>query len=188
MDQRTTEALRQRLSGEQGELLRQLQDLGARQDAEVDPVLGDELLDHPVRVAGAEAVLLVDRVVHAAGAVVVHEDVRGIAVLMATVARTPALSNSPHVVLRRAEAGHHRQVPNGNALARELGDHQLELVDEAGVEDEVLGPDALLVVRQEVAQPEVLRDVRVLVLRRHLDEPARVAVVRQARGAALRPA
>jgi DnaK suppressor protein len=41
MDQRTTEVLRERLSGEQGELLRQLQDLGARQDADgiEDPLL-----------------------------------------------------------------------------------------------------------------------------------------------------
>jgi RNA polymerase-binding protein DksA len=41
MDQRTTDALRERLSGEQKELLRQLQDLGAHHDAEgiEDPLL-----------------------------------------------------------------------------------------------------------------------------------------------------
>ncbi len=41
MDQRTTDELRERLNGEQGELLRQLQDLGARHDADgiEDPLL-----------------------------------------------------------------------------------------------------------------------------------------------------
>ena len=41
MDQRTTDALRERLNGEQGELLRQLQDLGARHDTDgiEDPLL-----------------------------------------------------------------------------------------------------------------------------------------------------
>src|SRR5678816_808390 len=37
---------------------------------------------------------------------------------------------------------------------------------------EVLGPHALLVVREEVAQPEVVGYPGVLVLRRHLDEAA----------------
>src|SRR6266511_2961907 len=41
MDQRTTEVLRERLSGEHGELLRQLKDLGAQHDADgiEDPLL-----------------------------------------------------------------------------------------------------------------------------------------------------
>jgi len=41
MDQRTTDVLRERLSGEQKELLRQLQDRGARHDADgiEDPLL-----------------------------------------------------------------------------------------------------------------------------------------------------
>jgi DnaK suppressor protein len=41
MDQQTTDVLRERLSGEQGELLRQLKDLGAYQDADGidDPLL-----------------------------------------------------------------------------------------------------------------------------------------------------
>ncbi len=49
MDQQTTNALRERLTGEQRELLRQLQDLGARHDADG---IEDPLLEHGFADAG----------------------------------------------------------------------------------------------------------------------------------------
>jgi len=62
----------------------------------------------------------------------------------------------------------------------DLLEGELELVQEERREDEVLGPDVLLTLGEEVAQLEVLRDVQLLVLRGHLDHSTRRRVLRAA--------
>jgi hypothetical protein len=62
-------------------------------------------------------------VVHPPVAVVVDEDVGGVAVLMPAILRPPTAPDPALIVLRGSEAAHHRHSTDGNALALQLRDH-----------------------------------------------------------------
>src|SRR3977135_1918522 len=55
----------------------------------------------------------------------------------------------------------------------EVLEHELVLVHQLHVDDDVFRPDVLLIVRQEILEPEVLGELSVLVLGRDFDESAR---------------
>src|SRR5581483_1598454 len=67
----------------------------------------------------------------------------------------------------------------------ELLNRQLELVEQCGVEQEILRPDVRLILREKVAKLEVLGNVRVRVLLRHFDESGWIRIRRLRRLAAL---
>src|SRR5439155_15951385 len=90
--------------------------------------------------------------------------------------RTAAYASAVAIVPWRPKTAHHRHVLNRDAGLLEIRDYQLELVDEILVEDEVLGPHVLLIVREEVAEAEMLGDLHVLILRCHLDEPVGILI------------
>src|SRR6266700_7771330 len=81
-----------------------------------------------------------------------------------------------HVVIRRSESTHDREMPHRMARRLELLDRELQLVDQFGIQQKIFRPDVGLILGQKIAQLEVCRDVRVGVLRRYLNESVRVAV------------
>ena len=152
----------------------------------VDPAAAGELGVHPLdplhrgdyhsRIPGVDAPVVIE-VVHASVTVVVDEDVRGVAELVAAVLRPPtAPADTLLVVLGGAEAGHHPHVLDPHPVRLEIFDHELQLVNQGFPEDHVLRPDVLLVVGQEVAQPEVLGDLEVLILGGDDDEAVGILV------------
>src|SRR4051812_2257238 len=95
-------------------------------------------------------------------AVGVDGHVGGVAVLVLAVARRAL---HPAVMLGCAEAGVDVDVDVGNGFvampAGDLLDDELELVEQLRVHRRIAGPDALLVVIQEVAYPQMLGDRQV---------------------------
>ena len=61
-----------------------------------------------------------------------------------------------HVVLRCSKPAHHVGRRSSKCHALEVEQHELQLVDEPHVQHEILGPDVLLVVREEVAEREMV--------------------------------
>src|SRR5918999_1581248 len=92
--------------------------------------------DH-LRIAMVDPTIAIE-VVYPAVTVVVDEDVGGVAVLMPAVLRPTTAPYPTLVVLRSAEATHHRHSADGNAFTLHLGNHELQLVDELFAENEVL--------------------------------------------------
>src|SRR6478672_763367 len=145
-------------------------------------------LQNDARVAGIDSPVVIE-IVHATVLVVVDEHVRRVAELMAAIARPAAAADALRIVLRRSEAGHDDHVLDANAVRLEVLDHELQLVDQRLAKHEVLWPNILLIVREEVAETEMLGYVGVLILRRHLDEAFRILVgfLRRAAMALVRP-
>src|SRR5690349_24957837 len=83
-----------------------------------------------------------------------------------------------NVVLRRTKAAHHVHARRRVAVLLEILQHQLELVDESQIEHQVLRPDVLLIVCEEIAESEVVRYRRVLIFLGDLNEPRRRGVAR----------
>ena len=100
---------------------------------------------------------VVVEVVHPAVAIVVDEDVGRVAVHVSAERRAAARITAADVVLRRTESAHDVHAARRIAVLLEVLQHQLELVDEPQIEHEVLRPDVLLIVREEVAEREVVR-------------------------------
>ena len=59
------------------------------------------------------------------------------------------------VIARRAETAHHLHVLDLDAALLQLLNRQLQLVDYFGIEEEVLRPDRVLILGQEIAEPEI---------------------------------
>jgi hypothetical protein len=87
------------------------------------------------------------------------------------------------VVLRRTEPAHHGHALGRHAHRVELLHDQLELVDQARIDGDVLRPGRPLIFRQELADLEVVGELELLVGGRNLDEAGgrRVGVARIAR-------
>jgi hypothetical protein len=125
----------------------------------LDPLdrAGDE---HPV--AGSNSAV----------AVRVHHHVGGVAVLMTAVTGG---ARDPRVVPRRPEPRVHTESEvdhaDSAATALHFGDDQLQLVEQARIDCNVLRPDVFLrVVRDEVADRQVRADVQLLVVRPDFEE------------------
>src|SRR3954463_6316339 len=111
------------------------------------------------------------QVVHLAVAIVVDEDVVGIAVHVAAEGGAAPRIPSPGVVLRRSEAAHDADSVGIDSLFGQLRQYEFVFVDHLHVDDDVLRPHVLLIVRQKVFQLQVLRELSALILRCHLYEP-----------------
>ncbi len=94
------------------------------------------------------------QVIHAAVAIGVDDDVRGIAVLVAAGVRATLEGRAP-IVLWRAETRQHHHVAGRDALHFERRQDEFQLVQELFAHNDVLRPDVVLVVRDEAAQREV---------------------------------
>ena len=115
------------------------------------------------RIARVDSAVAI-QIVHPAVAVVVDEHVGRITVHVSAQLRAAAGTPAVAIVPGRAEAAHHRHVLNRDTCLLEIRDHQLELVDEILVEDQILRPDVSLIMRQEIGELEMLRDLHVLVI------------------------
>src|SRR4051812_14268503 len=89
---------------------------------------------------------VVIEVVHRAVSVVVDEYVVGIAVHMAAQGGASPWVAAPGVVLRCAEPAHDSDTGGIDSVVLQVLEHQLVLVDQLHVDDDVLWPDVLLVV------------------------------------------
>ena len=108
-------------------------------------------------------------------AVGVDRHVRRVTVLVPAVARR---AGDPRVVRRRAKPRVHVHHEPGAHAAAKVREHQLELVQKARVQHNVLGPHvALIVMRHEVGELEMLGHLQVEILRPHFKEPGGPFVV-----------
>ncbi len=120
-------------------------------------------------VSGIDAAITV-QVVHAPVAVVVDEEIHGVAVHVARQCAAPGRVATRPVVRRRPEAADDADLMHGMAHRLERVDRQLELVEEERRQRDVLRPHVGLALGQEIAQPEMSGHEQVLVLRRHAHE------------------
>src|SRR5687767_4224791 len=134
----------------------------------------------PLRDGGVDPAVAGD-VVRGSIAVVVDVNVRPVPVHVAAQVRAALGVASAGVVPRRAEPAHDVDVLDAHAVRLQLLDGELELVEQVLVEQQVLRPDVLLVLGQELPEREVLGRVGVLVLAGDLDEPGGVRVLLRAR-------
>ena len=111
------------------------------------------------RILEVDAAVVIE-VVHPPIAVVVDDDVRCVAELVATRARS-AFGDEPRVVVRRAESAQDAYAVRRTSLRFHRLEHELELVEQRFAEHDVLRPHVVLVVREEVVEPEMLRQTRV---------------------------
>lgn len=65
----------------------------------------------------------------------------------------------------------------GDAEGLQGVEDEVELVEQVFAQDDVLGPDGRLVVREEVAQREVRGETRVRALARYLDEAVGILIL-----------
>ena len=100
---------------------------------------------------------------HFAVAVLIDENVGGIAELVSAIARTP-LSTDRKVVRRCPEPRPDSHALGVNAVIVEILDHQLELVEKWLAEHHVLRPNLFLVVGNEIPESEMLRHPGVFIL------------------------
>jgi hypothetical protein len=120
---------------------------------------------------------VVIQVVHLPVAVIIDEDVVGISVHMAAEGCPASGVASARIVLGCPEAAHDSDASRIYPVLLEILEDELVLVHQLHVDDDVFGPDVLLIVRQEVLELEVLGELGILVLGSDFDEAARRIVI-----------
>src|SRR6202022_3472868 len=105
--------------------------------------------------------------------VVIDVDVVGVAVHMPAKRGATSRVASAGVVLGRSKATQDTDTGRIDPVLLEVLEHELVLVDQSHIDDDVFGPDVLLIVRQKVLELEVLRELGVLVLGCDFEETPR---------------